>query len=449
MRRLRETKALAGVVLLLVLALAQLAAPARARAASVTGVVFNNLSLTTALNSSPSSSTDSDDVTVRAGDRLYLGASSDPAKLSGWMSLDDGSTQAFAPGDYQLTTTGDHEYSLSFGSGSLTMSAVQSANVPSMYIRTAGGLANIEAKKGNLDVGGSMALVNADGSLRYNGKLAEMKGRGNTTWSYPKKPYQIKLGTNTELVAGAGSSKTWVLLANYLDQSGIRNEISYNAESAVLQRAGATDFAIKGQMIDLYIDGDFRGSYYLTGKVQVGPTRIDITDTDKLNSAANPGVDTGAAPLVQANVATDPRFAGLTEAQYVDYNTSPANYQQAGYLFELDFARGSRGERSYFITGRGTPITVTVPGDANADELSYAAQYWQDFEDALYAPTGVNSKGKSWTDYIDVASFARYYAVQELIANDDAFKSSTYFYRTRAASWSPAPSGTVTVPWVA
>ncbi|XVX20063.1 RICIN domain-containing protein [Actinomycetota bacterium] len=420
-------------------ALAQLMAPASARAATATGVVFNNLSLSTALNADPTSPDQADDIVVRTGDRLYLGASADPSKLSGWITLDDGTRKAFAAGDYTLTDTGDHEYTVAFpGQAGLSFSVVESESVPSMYIRTTNGLDWIETSKDNEDVGGAMSLVNADGTTRYNGVLSEMKGRGNSTWVYPKKPYQIKLDKSTELVTGAGAHKTWILLANYLDASLLRNKVAYEMESAVLQRAGAADYAIKGQMIDLFIDGGYRGSYYLTEKVQVAPTRIAITDTDKLNSAINTAPAPGDAPTARADV-TSSQFAGLKEAQYVDFPNTPDGYQQAGYLFEMDFASRSREERSYFITGLGTPMTVKAPEDANAPEVAFAGGYIQDFEDALYAPSGVNADGKSWRDYIDVPSFARAYALHELLANDDAFKSSTYFYMDKGGKLMASP----------
>ena len=45
-----------------------------------------------------------------------------------------------------------------------------------------------------------------------------MKGRGNTTWGLPKKPYQIKLDSKQDIL-GMGKAKKWVLLANYGDRS--------------------------------------------------------------------------------------------------------------------------------------------------------------------------------------------------------------------------------------
>ena len=40
--------------------------------------------------------------------------------------------------------------------------------------------------------GASLRIENADGSLDYEGPTS-VRGRGNSTWNYPKKPYAIKL----------------------------------------------------------------------------------------------------------------------------------------------------------------------------------------------------------------------------------------------------------------
>ena len=78
---------------------------------------------------------------------------------------------------------------------------------------------------------GNMLMLNADGSTIYDGKLDQIKGRGNSTWGASKKPYQIKLKKKTDLLQSGDSSnknKTWVLLANAYDASGARNTISYS-----------------------------------------------------------------------------------------------------------------------------------------------------------------------------------------------------------------------------
>ncbi|QGF23288.1 hypothetical protein Rai3103_05985 [Raineyella fluvialis] len=423
-------------VLLVAASVVGLAGPARA--ASVTSIVFNNVSNSAALNTDPSSWSQVDDVAVSVGGVLYLPASAAVDKLAGWVVLDNGAHEAFQPGDYTLkagTTKGDYTVTLTRAGATAPITVHQSAQLPAMYVRTGSGLAPIEADKDFKDTGATMAMVDAHASTTYNNALAEMKGRGNTTWNYPKKPYQIKLASSTELVPDAGAHKTWILLANYLDASLVRNELAYNLEGAALTRAGAPDWSIKGRMVDVFIDGDFRGSYYLTEKVQVGATRVAITDLQKANEAANPGITTYASTTT-ASLSGAP---GLQEATYVPFPNTPTGYDQSGYLLEMDFATDARLERSSVITRHGTPFVLKGPEDANASEVSYIGNRLQKLEDAVYSPTGKNADGTDYSALMDVPSWARYYVMQEMMANDDGFKSSTYFHLDQGGKLAAGP----------
>ena len=53
-----------------------------------------------------------------------------------------------------------------------------------------------------------------------------IKGRGNTTWGMPKKPYKIKFDSKVSLL-GEPEDKEWVLLANYADKTQLRNEMAF------------------------------------------------------------------------------------------------------------------------------------------------------------------------------------------------------------------------------
>ena len=64
-------------------------------------------------------------------------------------------------------------------------------------------------------------------STDYND--VEIKGRGNTTWEKIKKPYQIKF-KDKENFFNIGESKKWVLLANYLDPTFLRNDTAFYLE---------------------------------------------------------------------------------------------------------------------------------------------------------------------------------------------------------------------------
>lgn len=77
------------------------------------------------------------------------------------------------------------------------------------------------------------------GTLTVNGKSTyescivktEIKGRGNSTWGYPKKPYRLKLNKKAE-ICGLGKAKNYVLLANHLDPTLMLNSVAFKIGSA-------------------------------------------------------------------------------------------------------------------------------------------------------------------------------------------------------------------------
>src|SRR5690606_22762407 len=94
--------------------------------------------------------------------------------------------------------------------------------LPSIYISTNN--VAIESKEiyvdGNLKIAGDIS-----GNILYEGKI-EVKGRGNSTWGMPKKPYKIKLEKKSSLL-NMPADKNWVLLASYADKTLIRNELAF------------------------------------------------------------------------------------------------------------------------------------------------------------------------------------------------------------------------------
>lgn len=82
---------------------------------------------------------------------------------------------------------------------------------------------------------------------------ASMKGRGNSTWGYPKKPYNIKLGSKAKLF-GMEKAKNWCLIANYIDLSLMRNQIAYNLGADI-----GMNMSPDCRNIDLYVNRRIQG----------------------------------------------------------------------------------------------------------------------------------------------------------------------------------------------
>ena len=294
----------------------------------------------------------------------------------------------------------------------------------SIFVSTSSGLSAIDRDKEARDKEAQIVVLDVDGSAEYSdltdGTASEIKSRGNATWTYLKKPYQIKLDAKTDLF-GMGKSKTWILLANYTDQSMLHNALGFTLGDAL-----ELDYNIDYRFVNLYIDGKYRGLYMLCEKVQIGENRVDIADLEKATEKANPDVELDGLDIRTVTSGALIENSILTSYTYCVGAESPDDIT-GGYLVELDF-RGDQ-EPCHFITENGLIYTVKSPEYVSLEEMEYIAGLFADMEEAIYSETGFNRKGIHYTEYIDMESFASVYVVQELMKNWDAYLGSMFFYK--------------------
>ena len=99
-----------------------------------------------------------------------------------------------------------------------------------------------------------------------------IRGRGNSTWKLPKKPYAIKLNKKKSIL-GMPENKRWVLIANYLDNSFIRNELAF-----YLSELFELDYTVRGKYVDLILNGEYKGLYWLGEAIKTDVNRVNIND---------------------------------------------------------------------------------------------------------------------------------------------------------------------------
>ncbi len=230
-----------------------------------------------------------------------------------------------------------------------------------------------------------------------------IRGRGNSTWWADKKPYKIKLDQKADLL-GMGKNKHWVLLANYYDNSLLRNKITY-----WLGQELGMKFTPKSVPVDVVMNGEYYGSYFLCEQIRVGKTRVnidDLEDEDVMDSTDEPTI-TG------------------------------------GYLLSL-FPYNYKDENVTFTTKNDVEFTIESPEfedrEVNEAQVNYITNYVQSVEDAIYGKDFCLEDGTSYKDLMDVTSAVYYYWMQEFSMNGDGFISgSTYLYKERNGKlfWGP------------
>lgn len=99
-----------------------------------------------------------------------------------------------------------------------------------------------------------------------------VKGRGNSTWGMAKKPMRLKFKKKTELL-GLKNAKNFVLLADYIDPSHMRNVVAFWLGTKL-----GVPYTNEIEPCNLYINGYFAGLYHLTNKVGINSGSVDIDE---------------------------------------------------------------------------------------------------------------------------------------------------------------------------
>ena len=132
-----------------------------------------------------------------------------------------------------------------------------------------------ESDWGETDV---FSVYRADGTVDVDGAACGSRLRGNSTQGFPKKPLAVKLDKKAA-VLGMPEHKRWVLLANWMDRTMLRNTVGYKAAWAVADAAeDGLGWNPRGYNVEFVIDGRHVGNYYLCEQIKIDGDRVDIHD---------------------------------------------------------------------------------------------------------------------------------------------------------------------------
>lgn len=299
-----------------------------------------------------------------------------------------------------------------------TLTVYHGSALPCMFLSVdAKQLKAVDKSKNNEITEGGVIYVEPDGTVSYNGELNSLHGRGNSTFAYKKKPYQLKLPQKVSL-SGMNKGKTWLLLANYLDLSLLRNKITLD-----LCREIGIPYALDSRMVDVYINGLYNGLYLMTEKIQINKQRVNITDLEEVTQEVNDKA-LDSYPTFNEKTKELPIFRGY------EIPVDPEDVT-GGYILEMEKSYRLRDNiDNGFKTDKGLSITIKEPTCASRAQVHYIGTLFNDFHEAVWAKNGVSPvTGTYYADYIDLPSFARKFLVEEFSKNYDAQASSQFFFK--------------------
>ena len=254
--------------------------------------------------------------------------------------------------------------------------------LPKISITTENGAA-ITSKE--VYIPATVSISNVQDEWSLDEVEAGVRGRGNTSWEEPKKPYRIKFKSKQQIF-GHAKAKNWTLIANYCDKSLSRNYLAYTLAS----KMDGIEFSSMAEFVDLYLNDEYLGVYLLCDQMEVGEGRINIEE-------GSSDIDTG-------------------------------------YFLEMDFRASMEGELDwdyFFVTNLFPAYTIKSPA-TDEDYYSQAQLYYiKDYLSNAYAAI-LSKDMQAIHQYIDINSFIDCYIVHELFCSLDVPFTSFYLYKKKS-----------------
>ena len=242
-----------------------------------------------------------------------------------------------------------------------------------------------------------------DGDVPIYETNTQIKGRGNYSWKWEKKPYALKLQKKKE-VLGMPEHKRWVLLANWRDRTLLRNDATF----WLAKKAKAElPYTTRGQFVELEFNGEYRGNYYLCEQIKINKNRVNIT------------------PLVDDDgVGFDDMSGGFLmeiDSYWDEANKFKSQYFNLRYMFKEPDEDGR------------------LPETDNRYRTAYSTMknYINNFEKVVKTQSSVL---ENYENYLDVNSAIMFMLLNELVGNGDFFQTSndevfgphsTYLYKDK------------------
>lgn len=214
-------------------------------------------------------------------------------------------------------------------------------------------------------ISATFKIENAE-DLNLNEMNISIKGRGNTTWSQSKKPYAIKLSSK-EKILGMPKNKRWVLIANYLDNSFIKNEMAF-----FISRKLGMDYTVRGEYVNLILNGNYVGMYWLGEAIKVDKNRVNINEENDY--------------LLEMDKSYDEAWKFHSSKKNIPYMVKNDDYMTDE---KLEFLKSEISKIENILYDKNFPYT-------DETKKVYDTRY---------------------NDFIDLDSFAKFYIVNEIMHN--------------------------------
>ncbi|MCL2762160.1 MAG: CotH kinase family protein [Treponema sp.] len=268
-----------------------------------------------------------------------------------------------------------------------------------MRINTAGGV-EIAGNQNSDYVDATINIQNSQQHHVINNWAVTIRGRGNSTWGMPKKPYRIR-GVSRNNLFGRERVRNWALIANYADKSFIRNYAAL-----LLGRSLSPDYISNAIFTEVYFNGRYDGLYCLHDHQESGPSRVDVESFTRDE---------------HGNV-TDLGF--LLELDWVNRNPGSVSGRDYFTITRWNSSHGANHVNHFFLK-------YPQLGDAGFETEALhdqAVNYIRNYVTNAY--NAITSRNfTTFTNLCDIDSFIDFLLVKELTKDVDGPQLSVWMYK--------------------
>jgi hypothetical protein len=156
-----------------------------------------------------------------------------------------------------------------------------------------------------------------------------------------------------------------------MDRTLIRDAVAFE----IARRMDGLAWTPDGRFVELVLNGEYTGNYYLCEQIKVDKNRVNVTELDE--KATSGDAITG------------------------------------GYIFELDVNYDETYK--FYSSRRQLPWMFKDPDEVNDAQFAYVQSYVNQMEAALY--DSLEFTARKFTDYMNLDSYVDYWFVYELTGN--------------------------------
>lgn len=285
-------------------------------------------------------------------------------------------------------------------------------------------------------VSSKVSVSNCDKEYELTDIQCDVKARGNYTLNYNKKPIRLKFNKKQKMLGlnGGEKLKSWVLLADYKDDSMIRNSTALYLGKQLLGSGGyyCSDY----RDVELYINGQYWGVYLLVEQQQVNKNRINITEPEDADGNEYMGTDIGYFVEYDGYFNAEAELEKFT----IDYNNFAPVKRLDGSSFRPDSRPAPEGnEASDHIIGYSISSDI-YSKEQNAFIKSYLGNVYKLCYEAIYngkyykfndeytslVSSSATTAEECISAAVDIDSMVASYMIQEICCDWDVAWSSFY-----------------------